>query len=172
MTCSFPAASVYVFCTSRMPWYKWNFSLSHLRLNAASLSLPPPVPRSLCLRVSHPSSSSAHPIIKSFSSCFPKSRAPLLSRTSSSLAFFFSPSLLFLFSRLGGGDALPCWKGSANLNGQHGAGLYVHYFIYSHHSCGVTGQNWFVKELWRLYMKEGDSPLIYAMLSLTLGFVV
>lgn len=58
---------------------------------AQSLSLPPPAPHSLCLHVSHPSSPSAHPIIKSFSSCFPKSHAPLLSRTSSSLASFFIP---------------------------------------------------------------------------------
>lgn len=71
-----------------------------------SLWLPPPVPRSLHLHVIHPSSPSAHPIIKSFSSCFAKchmdlSRAPLPSCSSPLITFSLTfRSLSFYISKV------------------------------------------------------------------------
>lgn len=166
---------------SRTPWYKWNFfeTLSLICFSmplsrSVSLSLPPPAPHSLCLHVSHPSSPSAHPIIKSFSSCFPKSHAPLLSRTSSSLASFFIPLLLQIsFVETRG----PVEK-ALLLVDNTGQGFVYSPLLYTltpllrgHRTKLIVTRCIFLHKS-HLEMKEGDSPLIYAMLSLTLGFVM
>lgn len=88
-------------CAWRILWWKWKSLnlplycfLKPLPSFLVPLSLPPPVPRSLHLHVIHPSSPSAHPIIKSFSCCFAKCHV----NPSSSASFFFTFSPPFSFT--------------------------------------------------------------------------
>lgn len=95
--------------------------------------LPPPVPRSLHLHVIHPSSPSAHSIIKSFSSCFAKchvdlSHAPLPSRSSPLFTFslpFHSLSLYISKVKTRWNVSLSRWHYYLWSIAIHSSGLYV-----------------------------------------------
>lgn len=138
------------------------------------LFLPTPVPRSLHLRVIHPSSPSAHPIIKSFSCCFAKchvnlSCAPLPSRSSSPPCLLFIHSSLYISNvKTWGNVSLSRWHCYLWCIAIHSAGLSVlasanliHNFIHLGHYFEVTGQKWlrqtpffFITESWHLSVHE------------------